>query len=95
MGLLNFCYAICKMKAIIERCTVNIAQNYCSYLIYFSHDFLEIYDGNKVVKKLSGVLLPATIQSSTPNVTIKFHSDELGVTTGFAIEIKHIILRKL
>ena len=60
----------------------------------FSHDFLHIYDGNQKVEELTGVIVPSTIRSFTSNMTIRFQSDEYGVTSGFTTEIEYVIIGK-
>jgi len=59
---------------------------------YFSHDFLNIYDGGKKIDVLTGVIVPTTIRSYTSNMTIQFQSDEVGVKTGVEIDVEFIIL---
>ena len=61
-------------------------------LYYFSHDFLYVYDGNKKIEELTGMIIPSTIRSYTSNMTIQFHSDEFGVKSGFKMEIEFVIL---
>ena len=62
---------------------------------YFSHDFLNIYDGGKKIDVLTGVIVPTTVRSYSSNLTIQFQSDEVGVKTGIIIDVEFIILGKL
>ena len=71
--------------------------DYCRFhaMSYFSHDFLNIYDGGKKIDMLTGVIVPTTIRSYSSNLTIQFQSDEVGVKTGIIIDVEFIILGKL
>ena len=55
-----------------------------------SQDFVSIDEGNREIKKLTGVINEEMVQSSHSDLKIHFKSDHEGKRMGFEIIIKYI-----
>ena len=60
--------------------------------IFFSYDFLYIYDGDSIFADLllnaTGDDLPGAIESTGPEITILFQSDSSETEVGFKLEYR-------
>ena len=61
---------------------------------YFSHDFVNIYDGNQKIEEFTGIITASVIRSFSSNMTVQFTSDEFGVKKGFKLKIGFVNLGK-
>ena len=59
-----------------------------------SHDYLQIFDGDKLLDKLTGEIPKSEIVSSHSHMKLHFHSDHIGTRKGFRIKISFILAGK-
>ena len=58
---------------------------------FFSHDFLQIYDGADVIAVETGKITKSVIRSSQSHMKLYFHSDRIGTRKGFHVKVQFFL----
>ena len=56
---------------------------------------MEFNEGNKIVARHTGTILPQTIMSSGSDIIIHFESDYQGTGKGFKIMVQYVLAGKI